>query len=290
MPSSSMKTEGRPDSQPGSRPGSRTHDPRIKLEGGKDDVMIVGGKEAPRHLTHGVPQSVLPPPVSVGMLPPHSLAVTMATTSANSVLDHRARLLGPSYHGSGPSHLAGWPDPFRDPYRSAQEQMASARAHDLAARDALIRDSLRDPRMSLAAAREEQMLHTNPLSSLILSERYREQHHQQQQAAAARELFERTHLAGVPGGLYPPTSALLPPHPSVSHMASSLLKGGPPLGPGPPGMHPPGLGSMHGSHPGAPGHPQPPPLGPGLPPPLIPSMRGSSPAHPRPPDKKDDPR
>lgn len=247
--------------------------------------MIVGGKEAPRHLPpHGVPPPCLPPPpVSVGMLPTHSLAATMATTSTSQAFD-RARLLGPSGYPGVPPHLGGpWGDPFRDPYRSAQEM--SVRAHDLATREALLRgDPLRDPRMSLVA-REEQLLHANPLSSLILSERYREQQQQQ-----ARELFEHRHLAAT-GGLYPPTSLL--PHPAVSHMASSLLKGGPTLGPGPPGpgLHP-SLGSMHGpSHPGAPGHPQPPPpLGPGLPPPLIPSMRGASPAHPRPPDKKDDPR
>nr|XP_027233010.1 autism susceptibility gene 2 protein homolog [Penaeus vannamei] len=293
MPSSSMKADGRPDSRPGSRPGSRTLDPRVKLES-KDEVMIVGGKEAPpRQIPHGVPPpSVLPPPVSVGLLPPHSIAMSMATTSANSALD-RARLLGTSGYGSGGPHLGPWADPFRDPYRSAQE-ISVARVHDLG----LLRDPLRERMNFAAAAREEQMLHSNPLSSLILSERYREQQQQQQQAAVARDLFERSHLAaGVPpGSMYPPTSALLPPHPSVSHMAPSLLKGGSPLGPGPPGgphgLHPPGLGSLHGpGHPGAPpGHPQPPPLAPGLPPPLIPSMRGSSPAHPRPPDKKDDPR
>lgn len=284
------KTESRPDSQPGSRPGSRTLDPRVKMES-KDEIMIVGGKEAPRHL-HGLPPpNVLPPhSVSAGLLPPHSLALSMATTSANSALD-RARLLGGSaaYPGAAPPHIGAWADPFRDPYHSAQEQNF-ARAHDIAAREAL---SLRE-RMSLAA-REEQMLHSNPLSSLILNERYREQQQQQQQHAVARDFYERSQLAAagvVPTGLYPSSSALLPHH---SQLAPSLLKGGSPLGPGPPpgppGLHPPGLGSMHGpGHPAPPGHPQPPPLGPGLPPPLIPSMRGSSPAHPRLPDKKDDPR
>ena len=293
------KSDSRPSSRPGSRPGSRPTDSRIKTE--KDDVVIVGSKEAPpRHSAH-MQMPPTHPAVSIGMgmssgqlLPPHSLPVTVS-----SGLD-RARYLssGNYQHGMHP-HVSPWSDPYRDPFRAAAvhdplSSISAVRAHEHAMRESLMaREVLRDPlRSSLDRAREEQFLRGNPLGSLILGERYRE--HQ------AREMLERERerqyvgaaaAASMTPGLYPPSSSMLPP--PAPHMGSSLvppgLKGNSPLAPhhaqlgGPPGLHQ----GITGLHPGAvPGHPS---LGPGLPPPLIPSMRGS-PSQLRPTDKKDGPR
>ena len=278
QPHVSSKLEHRPDSRPASRPGSgpssrpnsrpssRPADHRSKSDA-RDDIMIVGSKEAaprpqpPSHPAHSMPGMVMHHP-SGALMPPH-------TMSSVSSLE-RARLMGAGY----PQGPAMWNDPFRgamDPYRQAanNEALAAAR-YELLAREHM-RDPLRD---SLDRAREEHLLRSNPLGSLILSERYRE--HQ------AREMFERERqLAAAAAGFYPSTSSsLLPPHPS-QHLLGPQLKSSPlvhPGHPGHPGLHPhshPGLSGLHPGH--HPGHPMPP----GLPPPLISS---------RPPDKKDEPR
>lgn len=255
-----------PTSRPNSRPSSRPADHRSKNDA-KDDIMIVGSKEAthrpppsaqPSHIPHSMPGMVMHHPAGA-LMPPHTMA------SANSL--ERARLMNSAY-AQGP---AMWNDPFRgamDPYRqmAANNEALAAARYELLAREHM-RDPLRD---SLDRAREEHLLRSNPLGSLILSERYRE--HQ------AREMFERERqLAAAAAGFYPSTSSsLLPPHPQ--HLLGHQLKSSPLGHPGHHGLHPhshPGFSGLHpGHHPGL-------PLAPGLPPPLISS---------RPADKKDEPR
>lgn len=250
-----------PSSRPNSRPSSRPDSSRNKND--KDDIMIVGSKEAtPRAPPPGIPSShalggmpLHHPPGS--LMPPHTL-----TTTASSL--DRARLMAGGY----PPSI--WNDPFRrglDPYRSAaSEDAITAARYELLAREM-------NP-LSIDRAREEHLLRSNPLGSLILRERYNEHH--------AREVFERErHYAAAVAGaasFYPPTSSnLMPPHPS--HLLGPQLKSSPIGHPGHHALHPhPALGSLHPSvshHPAHPAHP----MGPGMPPPLIST---------RLPDKKDD--
>ena len=287
LPSPLVKADGSSSST------ARVDQSRVKLET-KDDVMIVGSKEGtPRHHVG----AHFPPPSSVGLshflphsLPPHSLASPSIAGTTTSPLDRSRILAGPAYppQPHGPP-LGPWPDPFRDPYRAAAAAGAihdTLRAHDLAARDSLLvgRDPLRE-QLSIERAREDHFLRANPLGSLILNERYREQQ--------ARELIDRERqlaaAAALPPGLYPPSSLLGGPSSPASRMALSM-KPGAPLPPSHHALHglhaPPGLGSLHpgvtSAHLGAPG----------LPPPLVPpSLRGTAPsAMPRPPDKKEAPR
>ena len=284
------KTDSRPSSRPGSRPGSRPTDTRVKTEM-KDDVVIVGSKEAPpRHHPH---MQLPPTHPSVGpssshhLLPPHSLAVTVS-----SPLD-RARYLGVSGGGYPPGahpQASHWSDPLmRDPYRTAVAQESLARHHEQVMRESMLHReaAMADPLRSLDRSREDALLRSNPLGPLILTERYREQ--QTRDIMIERE--RAAAVAGLSGGLYPPHSSMLPPH--GPHLGASLLppgiKSGPPMPHhtqpgGPAGFHPQSIGAMH---PGPPGHHS---LVPGLPPPLISSMRGSPSSLLRPPDKKDGPR